>query len=95
MKIRSKIVIGSTILLPLGVITWIGLQWLTPNYQLPFVSAVRVPQLSCPVDKDTDGIDDLTEYVLGAKKEITRKPVYRSAYYSEDIRLKQKEYAPM
>jgi uncharacterized protein len=52
---------------------------------LPFVKSVHVAQISCPLDKDSDGIDDLSDIVAGAKEEIMRKPQYRSAYYQGGI----------
>lgn len=42
---------------------------------------VHIPQISCPIDKDGDGIDDLRDIAEGAKEEVQRKPQYRSAYY--------------
>ena len=47
----------------------------------PFVKSVQVERISCPVDKDGDGLDDLRDIVAGAKEEVLRKPLYRSAYY--------------
>ncbi len=44
-------------------------------------SAVQVPEITCPIDKDNDGIDDLKDIVAGARAEVMRKPQYRSAYY--------------
>ena len=72
--------VGVTILLILGFVVWKGVRLLAPSH-LPFVPSVHVPQLSCPIDKDNDGVDDLTEFVLGAKGEVKRKPIYRSVYY--------------
>lgn len=34
-------------------------------------------------DEDQDGIDDFTDIYLGAKAEVERDPMYRSAYYIE------------
>jgi len=48
---------------------------------LPLVETVKIAQITCPVDKDGDGIDDLRDIVAGAKAEVSRKPLYRSAYY--------------
>ncbi|MHB8124260.1 MAG: DUF1287 domain-containing protein [Desulfitobacteriaceae bacterium] len=42
---------------------------------------VHISNISCPIDKDNDGVDDLKEIVIGAKAEVMRKPQYRSAYY--------------
>ena len=47
----------------------------------PFLKSVNIPQISCPIDKDGDGIDDLRDIVEGAKEEVMRKPHYRSVYY--------------
>jgi Uncharacterized protein conserved in bacteria len=44
-------------------------------------SAVHITEITCPIDKDNDGIDDLKDIVAGAKAEVMRKPQYRSAYY--------------
>lgn len=51
------------------------------NYHFPFGPSVRVPEISCPVDKDNDGVNDLTDFVMGARAEVIRKPEYRSTYY--------------
>lgn len=81
MKTLVKIIIGLSVLAILGFIIWKGIRLLAPSYHLPSVPSVRVPQISCPIDKDNDGVDDLTEFVVGAKAEVMRKPEYRSAYY--------------
>ncbi len=47
----------------------------------PFIKSVNIPQISCPIDKDGDGIDDLRDIVEGAKEEVMRKPHYLSVYY--------------
>lgn len=47
----------------------------------PFIKPVHISQISCPIDKDGDGLDDLRDIVAGAKAEVSRKPQYRSAYY--------------
>jgi len=47
----------------------------------PFKKTVSIPQIPCPIDKDGDGVDDLRDIVEGAKKEVMRKPHYRSVYY--------------
>lgn len=47
----------------------------------PFVKSLHVDRISCTVDKDSDGLDDLSDIVAGAKEEVIRKPQYRSAYY--------------
>ncbi|EGW40528.1 DUF1287 domain-containing protein [Desulfosporosinus sp. OT] len=43
--------------------------------------SIKILPISCPVDKDGDGLDDLRDILAGAKAEIRRKPQYRSAYY--------------
>ncbi|MEA4901073.1 MAG: DUF1287 domain-containing protein [Desulfitobacterium sp.] len=48
---------------------------------LPFEKSLDIAQISCPIDKDGDGLDDLRDIVAGAKAEVSRKPQYRSAYY--------------
>lgn len=82
MKTLVKISVGFTILFILGFIIWTESRLLTRNYHLPVLPSVRIPQLLCPIDKDNDGVDDLTEFVVGAKGEVMRKPEYRSAYYN-------------
>lgn len=47
----------------------------------PYAQAVRITQITCPIDKDGDGVDDLRDIVAGAKEEVKRKPKYHSAYY--------------
>lgn len=46
-----------------------------------FMKPVNITQISCPVDKDGDGLDDLKDIVAGARAEVSRKVQYRSAYY--------------
>lgn len=43
--------------------------------------SVKVPSISCPLDQDGDGMDDLTDIISGARAEVKRQPQYRSAYY--------------
>lgn len=45
------------------------------------ISVVHIAEITCPNDKDNDGINDLKDIVVGAKAEVMRKPQYRSAYY--------------
>lgn len=57
-----------------------------PVRSLPFLKdlpgqSMRIPAINCPVDKDSDGLDDLKDIVAGARAEVQRKPHYRSAYY--------------
>ncbi len=58
-----------------------------PNLpSLPEIIAPRpvleVERILSGVDRDGDGIDDLEDIVLGARKEVQAGPVYRSAYYA-------------
>lgn len=53
--------------------------------KFPFTKAIHIADISCPSDKDSDGLDDLRDIVAGAKEEIMRKPQYRSAYYQGGI----------
>ena len=82
MKAFIKIIVVLMVLAILGFILFKGISFFAPNYHLPFVPSVSVPQISCPVDKDNDGVGDLAEFVAGAKAEVKRKPEYRNTYYS-------------
>ena len=62
-------------------LTKTGINWSDFANQRPFVKSVYIDQISCTVDKDGDGLDDLRDIVAGAKAEVVRKPQYRSAYY--------------
>ena len=53
----------------------------TPFFQNLPGQSLRIPVISCPVDKDNDGLDDLKDIVAGARAEVKRQPLYRSAYY--------------
>lgn len=44
-------------------------------------TVVKVPRVLSNHDQDNDGIDDLEDIVLGARAEVERGPVYKSAYY--------------
>lgn len=54
--------------------------WL-PLQQLPDYQALQIPAVSCPWDKDQDGVKDLQDIAQGAEAEVNRKPRYRDAYY--------------
>lgn len=54
---------------------------------IPFRPSIKIPTIPCPIDKDSDALDDLKDIVAGAKAEVERKPKYFSAYY-------QKGYPP-
>ena len=43
---------------------------------------VQIDRLQIGRDQDNDGIDDLDEFVQGARSEANRKPRYVNAYYS-------------
>jgi Uncharacterized protein conserved in bacteria len=58
-----------------------GFEQTPPPSSLAPEKSVHVTQISCPLDKDNDGTDDLSDIMAGAKDEVTRKPQYRSAYY--------------
>ena len=62
-------------------LTKTGINWSDFANQRSFVKSVYIDQISCTVDKDGDGLDDLRDIVAGAKAEVVRKPQYRSAYY--------------
>jgi len=42
---------------------------------------IEVPRILSNHDRDEDGIDDLDDILLGARAEVSRGPVYKSAYY--------------
>jgi len=50
------------------------------SIQLPN-SSIQIPAISCPIDKDKDGLDDLKDIVKGARAEVMRQPKYLGAYY--------------
>ncbi|WP_461390621.1 DUF1287 domain-containing protein [Desulfosporosinus fructosivorans] len=52
---------------------------------LPFEQSLHVPDVSCPSDKDNDGVNDLKDLANGARAEVIRKPQYRSAYYQGGV----------
>lgn len=74
------ITVGIFSLFVLGLtMFWFWKPWVPNN--LFFGPFVQVPSITCPSDKDGDGLDDLKEIVAGAKAEVQRQPQYRSAYY--------------
>jgi uncharacterized protein len=81
MKTFIKVIVVLMLLSILGFILLKGFRLFAPNYHFPLGPSISVPKMSCPVDKDNDGVDDLTEFVMGAKEEVKRKPEYRSTYY--------------
>ncbi|MFZ3130652.1 MAG: DUF1287 domain-containing protein [Desulfosporosinus sp.] len=85
--VRSRAVIISLILL--GLIIWLGIKLLfSPQLKSPlgeYISipgiSIQIPNISCPSDKDNDGVNDLEDIVKGARSEVMRKPKYLSSYY--------------
>ena len=65
----------------LALVTWAGIRLFYRSYQFPFGQSLRIPNISCPSDRDNDGVNDLQDIVNGARVEVNRKPQYRSAYY--------------
>ncbi|MCO1601190.1 DUF1287 domain-containing protein [Desulfosporosinus nitroreducens] len=72
-----------------GVVNGVLFLGKTPHFKssIPFLPSIKVPVITCPIDKDDDGLNDLEDIVAGAKAEVERQPQYRSAYY-------QKGYPP-
>ncbi|AFM41375.1 hypothetical protein Desaci_2425 [Desulfosporosinus acidiphilus SJ4] len=68
-------------LIGLALISWVGIDLFHPIDKLPIGQSLKIPNISCPSDKDNDGITDLQDIVKGARAEVNRKPHYRSAYY--------------
>ncbi len=71
----------------LCLIIWLGKSF-SPTHKFPFEefiplpsSSIQIPVISCPIDKDNDGVNDLEDMVKGARAEVMRKPQYLSAYY--------------
>nr|WP_047812176.1 DUF1287 domain-containing protein [Desulfosporosinus acididurans] len=67
-------------LIGLVLISWVGIN-LFQTLNKPFGQSLKIANISCPSDKDSDGVTDLQDIVKGAKAEVSRKPYYRSAYY--------------
>ncbi len=51
------------------------------NLHWPWSPRLQVPGIDFAHDEDGDGIDDLSDIVLGARAEVERAPRYRGAYY--------------
>lgn len=61
-----------------------GHQEQSRDFMIPFPltqRSVEVERITCTVDKDQDGINDLDDFLGGGRKEIESAPRYRSAYY--------------
>ncbi len=58
---------------------WLSRLWLDSSWSGP---PLAVPRLLSPIDKDGDGVDDLSDIVAGARTEVSRRTLYRSAYYA-------------
>ncbi|MEO5927093.1 MAG: DUF1287 domain-containing protein [Patescibacteria group bacterium] len=48
-------------------------------------SRIVVPQEYSSHDQDKDGVNDTQDLIDGARKEVARAPVYRSAYYQDGL----------
>jgi uncharacterized protein len=81
LKRLIKPLIISWFLILFVFVLWKGLGWFTSIKHLPFEPMVRIPNISCPIDRDNDRVDDLKDLVAGAKAEVKRAPQYRSVYY--------------
>lgn len=68
-------------LVGLALISWAGIELFRPLDKLPLGQSLKISNISCPSDKDNDGVSDLQDIVNGARAEVNRKPQYRSAYY--------------
>ena len=68
-------------LIVLALVAWAGFERFQPVNKWPFGQAVHIPNITCPSDKDNDGVNDLQDIVKGARAEVNRKTQYRSAYY--------------
>ena len=68
-------------LIALTLLTGVGVKLCHPSEVPPFRQSLNIPEISCPIDKDNDGVTDLQDIVNGARAEVNRKPQYRSAYY--------------
>lgn len=67
------------LLIIVSAVIWFWRNWSYVDF-LPGPS-VKILPIVCPVDKDGDGLNDLSDILAGAKAEVRRKPQYRSAYY--------------
>lgn len=52
-----------------------------PQITAPWGTRLEVPGIIFTHDQDGDGLDDLRDFVQGAKDEVKRAPRYRSDYY--------------
>jgi uncharacterized protein YijF (DUF1287 family) len=78
--VKFSLVIFGFVMLTMYM-TKIGLRGASFIEPGPFLKSVHITQISCPIDKDGDGLDDLRDIVAGAREEVGRKPWYFSAYY--------------
>lgn len=49
---------------------------------LPVENELIIPRIVIDHDEDGDGIKDLEDILLGARKDLANKPTYRSVYYA-------------
>ena len=68
-------------LIALTLLTGVGVKLFHYLEVPPLGQTLKIPEISCPIDKDNDGVTDLQDIVNGARAEVNRKPQYRSAYY--------------
>lgn len=52
------------------------------GYRVSLRPPLKVERILLGHDQNQNGLDDLEDLVEGARKEISRKPTYRSAYYA-------------
>lgn len=58
---------------------WFDRLWPVRSYAGP---PLELPRISCPIDKDGDGISDLDAILSGARDEVAARTRYLSAYYA-------------
>lgn len=68
------------LLLLLAILIVLGRRFLPQRYYT--AEQLGLTQLQSPVDADSDGVDDWTDMMLGARTYIKTKPHYASKYYA-------------
>lgn len=78
----KKLIIFTGILIPAIFIALVGIGhffYYNPYYFIK--GQVKIEKIDCGSDRNNNGISDVDDIVVGARKEVENKTKYRSAYY--------------
>ena len=82
LKNKIIIIVVLIILFILGILSIMDYYTLLPQ-KTYLAKDFEIKTIKSNIDYDNDGIDDYSDFLLGAKKDAENHPTYKSDYYSE------------